>query len=256
MFAQERKNLILETLQQKKRVTIAELTDLLQVSGTTVRMYLTELEQQHKLLRTHGGAMWIDAGYGTEETMDARQGKDLPQKQAIARLAVQELNAKETIFLDTGTTCVQIAEELLYRKIPMTVVTNDVRVALTLQKSNVLQVVMLGGTLRNAYECTLGAGMIEEMERYYFDTALIAANGVSAEYGISTPHPETAQAKRAALKQAKRSIVVVDHTKLEKVTATKFADIHDVDEILTDPEASEQLLAQYQQQGIRIRKGE
>lgn len=252
MFAQERKELILKTLEKKKRITISELEALLHVSGTTIRNDLSELEESHLLVRTHGGAMWVDQVMRVEETIDDRQGKKIKEKEEIAQIALNYLHPHDTIFLDTGTTCDRIAVALSQSSIPLSVVTNDMRVALQLQKSQNIHVIVLGGAMRNGFECTVGGETILTLMNYSFDEAFIAANGVSLEKGLTTPDPETAKVKEVAMKQARFNYVVVDHEKLEKVTAKKFGTIEALDAIITDHDVTPQIASFYAKNNITL----
>lgn len=252
MFAQERKRLILKTLEEKKRVTISELEDLLHVSGTTIRNDLSELEASHLLVRTHGGAMWVDHVVSVEETIDDRQGKKITEKEEIAKLACLYVHEHDTIFLDTGTTCFQIAVAFSKLNRSLTIITNDMRVALQLQKSPKIHVIVLGGSMRNGFECTLGAETILSLMKYSFDEAFLAANGISLEQGMTTPDLETAKVKEVALTRSQHNYLVVDHDKFEKVTATKFGDLEDIDAILTDSKIDSDLLSLYENNHMTI----
>lgn len=244
MFAQERKELILKILEEKKRVTIQELTEALDVSGTSVRTYLSELEKQHQLIRTHGGAMKIESRY-IEQTMAARKGKMEKEKEEIAKIAVSYIPAHASIFLDTGTTCLAIAKELHNYSEEITIITNDLRVALELQQNQNIKVMVLGGMVRNAYECTLGSKVISSLSDLSIDISFLAGNGISLKKGISTPNLETAEVKAHVLQSCQKNYLVMDHSKFEKDTLTKFANLNDFDCIFTDSGLDEKILKQY-----------
>lgn len=244
MFAQERKELILQILEEKKRVTIQDLTEALGVSGTSVRTYLSELEQQHQLIRTHGGAMKIENRY-IEQTMAARKGKMEKEKQEIAKIAVSYIQPNESIFLDTGTTCLAIAKELQDYPEEITMITNDLRVALELQQNKNIKVIVLGGMVRNAYECTLGSKVIDSLSDLSIDSSFLAGNGISLKKGVSTPNLETAEVKAQVIKSCQKNYLVMDHSKFEKDTLTKFANLSDFDCIFTDSGLEDSLFKQY-----------
>lgn len=128
----------------KGRVTIQELGDLLKVSGTTIRTYLTEMEQSKLLIRTHGGAILTTETLLPEDAIYSRQSRNLAAKQHIANIALSMVSENDTIILDSGTTCFEFAHKLVERK-GITVITNDLRIALELQNTLEHVVIFLGG---------------------------------------------------------------------------------------------------------------
>ena len=142
MFAEERKEKIMELLRQNKRTSIGELTEMFQVSGTTIRTYLTELEKAGKLVRTHGGAMLNEDVLDMEESISARKDKRMEEKQKIAKTARAMIEDGDMILLDSGTTTLELAK-LLKDANNLTVVTNDLQIALELQRHQGIYLIFL-----------------------------------------------------------------------------------------------------------------
>lgn len=233
MFAEERKAVIVKILQEKKRVTNHELIEQLHVSGTTIRSYLSELEAQHKLIRTHGGAMIIEDPIVDEESISARIDKNIEEKRYIAHIAKRFIHTHDTILLDTGTTCLEFAKCLLDFD-SITVITNDLQIAFELQKNPHIHIIFLGGTVRNFYNCTVGSTVISALQNLSIDTGFIAANAFSKQYEISTPHLETAEVKKAMMTCCHQRYLLIDSAKIGQRTLCTFAHSSDFDGIITN----------------------
>ena len=146
MFAEERQQAILEQLRQQGKVTVEELTVALRVSSPTIRTDLTRLEEQGLLRRTHGGAIAIgntlyEPSYAERAVL--HQG----DKRAIAHAAVALVHEGETLMLDAGTTCHEIAQCLKeFRR--LTVVTNSLMSAQTLMENDQIETIFIGGMIQ------------------------------------------------------------------------------------------------------------
>ena len=153
MFAHERQEKILSVLKRDKKVFVRDLCELLSVSAVTVRNDLRELEERRALLRTHGGAIPY-SNTGFEENTERKNTKNVAKKQAIAREAVKLVYDGDTIAIDTGTTAFEFAKTLTAKK-ELTVVTNDVRIALFLDENSDANVILIGGFLRRGYNSSV-----------------------------------------------------------------------------------------------------
>lgn len=251
MFAEERKELILTILQEKKRVTIKELTDKLGVSGTTIRTYLSELEEQKKLVRTHGGAILLEDTIMPEDSIVSRKEKSMDEKVQIAEIAKSMISAGDTILLDSGTTCLELAKALKGQE-DISVITNDLRIALELQKNSKITVNFLGGVVRNHYECTVGAAVLKMLEMYSVDKVFLAANALSILKGATTPHIENALIKQAMLKTGQNKILLCDSSKIGKRTLCSFAKLTEFDFLITDHNLEEDDRIKIEEEGVKI----
>lgn len=141
MLTEERKQKILQLLEQHKIVKSQELVVLLDASESTIRRDLQELEDEGLLQRIHGGAKKEDL-LGFEQNMSEKTLKNVHEKQVIARLAAELVNDEEVIYLDAGSTTLEMIPFLKDKRI--TVVTNSVKHAAALVDLQVSTIV-LGG---------------------------------------------------------------------------------------------------------------
>ncbi len=232
LFSQERRNRIVELIHERKKVTVHELCQLLDVSPATVRGDLRDLDREGQLVRTHGGAMEKSRAR-FEEIISRRSAENLAAKQAIAAAARTYVSDGDTIILDTGTTTLELAR-LLTNAQQLTVVTNDLEIARILENAEGIEVLVLGGSLRKGYRCTVGPSGVRAVQDLRADTAFMATNSLSLEAGATTPDLQQAETKKAMLSVARKLIVLCDSSKLGRDSFARFAAMEQIDLLITD----------------------
>ncbi|MFD2614940.1 DeoR/GlpR family DNA-binding transcription regulator [Paenibacillus gansuensis] len=250
MYEAERKRSILALLKEQERVEVQDLIQLLDVSESTVRRDLKELEQSGLLKRTHGGAVPVHT-VNYEPTFSEKEITHREQKQAIAREASALVSEGDVILLDSGTTMVYLARELK-RFQRLTVVTNAIPVAQELLGCGGIELILLGGTLRKDILSLVGPFAEEILGKLHVDTAFIATNAIHAEAGLSTPNVTEASMKRRMIASSKRAVLLADSSKIGNITLVNFASLKDIDLFITDGEASEGL-AELEAAGLQVK---
>nr|MBO1353965.1 DeoR/GlpR transcriptional regulator [Enterococcus sp. DIV0212c] len=240
MLTEERHQAILRLLDQQSVVKSQELSVLLNASESTIRRDLQELEDADLLERVHGGAKRI-LNLGFEQDMIEKSVKNTQEKQAIASLAAQFVYDDDVIYLDAGSTTLEMLPFLAGKNI--TVVTNSVHHAAKLGDLNI-NTVILGGSLKLSTKAIIGSTAMEQLRHFRFNKVFMGMNGAHLEFGLTTPDPEEAALKRLAIAQAEEAYVLIDQTKLNKVTFTKVTELEDV--ILLTNHCSPELLEQFQ----------
>ena len=250
MFAHERQKKILSLLRRDKKVFVRDLCELLSVSAVTVRNDLRELEERRALVRTHGGAIPY-SNTGFEENTEHKNTKNVAQKQAIAVLAAQYVSDGDTIAIDTGTTAFEFAKALTDKK-DLTVVTNDVRVALFLDESSDATVILLGGFLRRGYHCNIGPITEATLGELYMDKCFMATNGLTASAGATTPNADQAVIKRMMVEHSNQAILLCDGDKVGRNSLVSFAPIERLHRIITDERARGQEMSAIESIGVEV----
>ena len=248
MFAEERKELIVETVNKNVKSTVAQLCERFSVSPATIRNDLRELELAGRLKRTHGGAI-SNRRVTFEPDSYQKEIECIEQKQQIAEMAAVYVHEGDTIALDTGTTTFQLAK-LLVNIEDLTVVTNDLQIAAFLEKNGKANIIMAGGAVRRNFHCTAGQKALDTIGDLNVDKAFLGANGVSLSRGLSTPNIDTANVKTAITEISDQIILLADSSKFGKNSFVKFADLDQVDILITDKGADEDMLHEIRQMGI------
>ena len=218
MLKTERKQLILEELQEHHVVSLEKLVSLLETSESTVRRDLDELEAENKLRRIHGGAE-LPHSLQQEESIQEKSVKNLQEKKLLAHKAVSLIKEKDVIFIDAGTTTAFLIKELSNKDI--TVVTNSIHHAVQLVEKQI-PTVMVGGSVKMTTDASIGGVTLNQINQLHFDRAFIGMNGVDENY-YTTPDMEEGAIKRAIIDNAKQTYVLVDASKVGQTCFAKVA---------------------------------
>ena len=202
MISADRQKLILEYLRQKETVLSSALAKEFGVTLMTIGRDLKQLEEKGLLVRTHGGAML--PGFMEAETSYAKKKSSaIEVKRRLAAAALPFLHPGMTLFLDAGTTTYEIAEQLVSEKLnDLTVITNDLRIALLLYPSKELRTIMLGGRILRETGGVAGALAAEELASYVIDLAILGTSAVTDDLYLVVPTEAKMMFKRQAMKKS------------------------------------------------------
>ncbi len=232
VFVEERKQAILDYVKSRKKASVNELCEKFEVSSATIRNDLRDLEQNKLLVRTHGGAI-IQGQARFEPDAADKSVQHAEAKKRIAMAALKRIEDGDTLILDTGSTTYELALLLAARK-NITVLTNDLAIASSLEDHPSAVVHVIGGFLRKGFHCTVGS-MAEGMLRSLtVDKAFMAANAFSIERGASTPDLQQAELKRLMISIATKVFFLVDFSKLGRNSFAGFATSGVIDCFITD----------------------
>ena len=225
MLAEERFALILEQLNEKRTVTVQQLCEALHTSESTIRRDLTELDRQGRMTKVHGGATLPDSRFLADEpTMEAKESQAVEQKHSIAQAAAKLINADDFVFIDAGSTTLELVRALTGAALKATYVTNGVAHARLLAQKG-CRVYLPGGLLRPQTEAIVGAPAVSSIQQYNFTKAFMGANGISIERGFMTPTIEEAELKAAAIQSSLESWFLADESKFNKICAAGICDL-------------------------------
>ncbi|MBI9106203.1 MAG: DeoR/GlpR transcriptional regulator [Spirochaetales bacterium] len=249
MFAEERKQKILEFVRENRKATVQQLCDKYDVSSATIRNDLRELEGSGLLVRTHGGAL-VKSKAGFELGTNEKKVLYKAEKADIAEKALRLIEDGDTIILDTGTTTLELARKL-GRKRNLTVVTNDLDTALILDEIGIEKVIMLGGMLRSGFHCTIGSFGSDVLKSLQVDKAFMGVNGFSFEKGASTPDLQHAEIKKAMVEASSKVYLLFDRSKMGRKAFARFAETDQIDAVVMD-EVTEDERSLFDDSGIDV----
>ena len=232
LFAEERRDRIVKILEENSKILVPELCDHFEVSPATIRKDLRDLEGKGRLKRTHGGAIPLRQA-SFEPNSHLKEAENIEEKHRIAVCAAGFIENGDTIALDTGTTTLELAKCLTAKK-DLTVMTNDLKIASFLENNSDANIILVGGVLRRNFHCTTGPMTVSSMTAFNVDKAFMASNAFSLEKGFTTPGIDQAEVKKAMISTASQIFVLLDSSKLGRISFIKFADINDIDKLITD----------------------
>ena len=246
----ERKALILEQVRKNEKVAVAELVSLLGVSEVTIRRDLQQLEEEGHVVKTYGGAVKTDR-VAFEFSFQKKLQRNMPEKERIGRYSAGLVKDGEAIFLDNGTTTLQIAHNLKMRR-NIKVVTNSLCVVYALEPAEGIELILLGGIVRRGWNDLYGSITEKTIAELHVDRAFVGAEGISLKAGFTTADLRTARPIEMVIQSAKEVIVVADHAKIGQVAFARFASFEDVDMLVTSQGIEEKDKRKLEQKGLKV----
>lgn len=232
-FAEERRRAILTMLESSASVQVADLAQTFGVSVVTARGDLDALAADGKLRRTHGGAVSLNRAL-TVSVQDRRVNVNVAAKQAIARAALDLVEDGDTLIVDSGTTALEFVRALR-SKAGITVITPDVTIANYIDESlPATDVILLGGSLRKGHRYLYGPLALRSLEVLHASKAFLCPTSFVPGRGLMTNFEQMAELKRAFIGAARSPIALIDTTKIDAPGLMRFADLSEVDAIVTD----------------------
>ncbi|CCF28568.1 DeoR/GlpR family DNA-binding transcription regulator [Leuconostoc citreum] len=226
MIVAERKKQILKIIQKNQFISLQELKKVTKTSLSTVRRDLDILAADGLVRRVHGGVEWIES---SRDSLPVSERLSLYQatKQKIAQRAAQQLQGGEIIFLDAGTTTGELIPYLADKKPAVTVVTNSVHHAAQLSDL-MIPVMIIGGQVKQTTDAVIGAAAVNQINHMVFNVSFVGADGLSVEFGLTTPDLEEAAIKKAVVERSQVSYVLADNSKIGTAAFAKAVDLERV----------------------------
>lgn len=231
----QRHNHVLSEVLVKKHVTVRDLASNLGVSEATVRRDLRTLAEKQKLQLTHGGATLPAA---TDFAFESKLKRNHDAKVLIGELAAHLVADNDQIFLDSGTTCLEMATRLSGRR-GLSVIINSVRLATEMTPPRWTgggghNLISLGGLYRPDRMDFVGPIAVSTLEQLRGYTAFIGADGLALDFGISASDIESAHLHRIAVQNARETVLLVDHSKFQSSSLYKIVDWPKITKLVTD----------------------
>ena len=226
MLTEQRYEIILKLLEEKRSITVTELKDILDTSESTVRRDITALDKAGRLTKVFGGA--VVTAY--EPTVAQKSELNKKEKEKIAEYAASLIKADDFVYLDAGTTTGLILDYLEGTKASF--VTNAVSHAQRLAKMGI-HVFLIGGELKSSTEAVVGSQAMQMIQMYHFTKGFFGTNGITRREGFTTPDTSEAIVKSTAMKQCKDVYILTDKSKFGEVSSVTFGGFTDA-KILTE----------------------
>ncbi|WP_294644261.1 DeoR/GlpR family DNA-binding transcription regulator [uncultured Aureimonas sp.] len=248
MLTTERKALIQEVLRRDGRLVAKSFSQELGVSEDTIRRDLRELAADGLLQRVHGGALPASAAVAD---FAVRELAAVPAKASLGRTAASLIRPGQIVFLDGGTTNVQLARHLP-NDLKATIVTHSPSIAVELARHPTVEVEIVGGRLFKHSIVTTGSTSAEAIARIRFDAYVMGVTGLHPDIGATTGDAEEASIKRLISRQSAETIVLATREKLGAASAYSIVPLADVTTLVVEAEATPSDLQPFQSTGLTI----
>ncbi len=252
MIPAQRRAMVLEQVQRRGTISIQELVEVIAVSSSTVRRDLEELEAEGLLERTRGGALVQSTRRSTyEPTTAVAAGLAREEKKAIAKYAIGMLRSGQSVIFDSSTTVREVAYLVVSSGLPITALTNDLGIGEVLGSSNLVTVIIPGGTLRPGSLTLKGEPGLEFWRTIRADVLLLGTHAIS-EGSLSETSLDLAAQKRLMISTAERVVLLADSGKFQSPAFCQICSLSTVSEIVTDSKISDADLQMIADHGVKV----
>lgn len=245
---EERRQQINEILQSEGKVTVIGLAERLNTSVDTIRRDLKELEENGRLTRVHGGALPPSP---VPSPYHKRQTENLPAKQAIALEACKLIRQDQVVFIDGGTTPLEVARGLAI-DMRLTVITVSPLVLDVVSRIPYVKAIMVGGSYDPVSRTIVGSSANEFIAQIKADVCILGVCSLDVEYGVTTNGFEESKIKSLMIQNSSEVIAVATADKLGTVAAYKASSIDDLTHIVTENSVSDAVVTPFLDKGIQV----
>jgi len=246
----ERQERMLRFVEQRQRVTVADICDQFGVSVATARRDLEALAERGRVRRVHGGALAIHRAPPELPALQ-RAGEQAAEKRRIGQAAAALVADGETLFLSSGTTTLEVARSLRSQR-HLTVITNSLLALNELADTPEITLVGLGGLLRRSEMSFIGHITEQALAEVRADKVIIGIRAIDAEQGLTNDFLPETMTDRAIMRIAREVIVVADHSKCGRVSAAFVAPLSAMRTLVTDSGTPPEFVDALTAQGIRV----
>ena len=238
-------------IRERGVIRIEDLCRQLRVSAATVRRDLDQLEQGGVIRRVHGGAVSIESRLD-EPVFADKTSLAAREKRRIAEAALSLVEPGDTIYLDGGSTVLELAR-LLRDRTNLTVVTNSLHAAYELSGRGP-RLIVIGGELRRLIQAMVGPLTRLLLQELHLDKAFMGTIGFALKEGLTTTDPSEAFTKGVVMGQARQVILLADSSKAGKVSFASAGRWDDVHVLITDRQVDKQFCRELLKRGVKIVK--
>lgn len=251
MLAEERREQIQGLLKSYNSLSIKDLANKFSVSASTIRRDLQRLEKKKLLRRTHGGAVSSKL-IKKELNFNMKKEVNVEDKKKIAILASDLISNGDTIFIESGSTCIQLCFNLANKR-NLTIITNSCDIALAANMANPeTKIFLTGGFMKPDTHSLIGHLAESSLQQFKIEKAFIGITAIDIKEGITTVDYTEAYTKRQIINAAKVSIGLADNSKFNKVCLNYVCPVEDVGMIVTDTNTDSALIERIREIGIQV----
>lgn len=236
MFVEERHQEILRLLKENEKVRVKDLSKKFQVTEDCIRKDLAAMEGQNLLKRTYGGAVLPDSLHpGHSNLVSSRKHKNTDKKKKIAKKAVKLIKNGDMVFLDTSTTNIELAREIIRAGLKITVVSCMMDIAEIFQTTKDVKFFLIGGEFNRSQNGFLGSLTLQMMENFRFDIAFMGVVGADPGKNIIMTYvPEDGLMKKHAVERSSKVYLMMESEKFGFQANYVYAGFQDISGVICE----------------------
>jgi DeoR/GlpR family transcriptional regulator of sugar metabolism len=253
MLDTERRQQIVDLVEQRNSLTVTELGAHFNVSAATIRRDLNLLSKRGMIERAHGGAARRVrvATEMPEPPLLHRAALQADEKRRIGQAAAAHVHDGETIIVTSGTTTAEMVPHLAGHA-GLTVITNAINIVLALAPSPNVTVIVLGGVLRHSELTLLGSLAEDALENLRADKLFMGSSAIHVDYGLSAENFAEARSDQTLMAAAREVIVLADHTKFGRVATVRVTPLERIRRIITGSAIADDNVRALEEHGIAL----
>jgi DeoR family transcriptional regulator, aga operon transcriptional repressor len=243
---------IIKLTNDKKFVTVDYLCKQTNASPSTIRRDLSYLEKNGIIKRFHGGASAQRQNH-TYIPFDEREKLNTEEKEIIAREAVKLLKDNNTVVLDTGSTVLRVAFNLVNTNIDnLTIITPSIYTAQYLIEKTKFKIMISGGLIDREYNNLLGTLTLDTFNKLKADMVIMSCETVSSDMEIMYPTLEIVQVRKAVVNSAEFKVLLVNSSKFGKLSLSSIGDIDIFDIVITDNKIKDKYVKKIKKRNLEL----
>lgn len=248
----DRREKIKELVQSKPFVSLHELEKLFpEVSSMTLRRDIDYFENQGDAIKVRGGARSMKfITTSMEDNFSQRLNTNVAAKKKVAEKAIEFIETGRSLFIDSGTTMMKLASMLPDER--LTITTTGPNIALELAKKNLPIINIVGGMLNRDNISVSGNQAVRFLNDFNIDIAFIVPSGISAHNGLTSGNYTECELKKLVIEKARKIVVLMDMSKLDKILPYTFCYIKDIDVIISDRPLPEDVASEAVKNNVEI----
>lgn len=246
----ERHQIILKKIQDTGHVNVQELSKQMKVSDVTIRKDLKLLEDKKLLFRTHGGASKVNP-YANDKPVAEKERLNAEDKRDIAQHAAKMIGYNDSIIIASGTTMLALARAIQPQG-HLTVITSALNVALELSHHLNVEVLQLGGQLRQNSSSVMGPYAEQILNDISCSTLFLGVDGIDLEMGLTTTSLMEARLNQKMIDAAQITVVLADSSKFGKRGLGKICGLEQIQHIITDRGISKEMIKMMEEKGVTV----
>lgn len=250
MFGIERRNNIMNLLNEQRSISVQEAALLFNVTEETIRRDLKVLEKQGLVIRTHGGAVLSD-DINTEPPLKIREGLNITGKDSIGRFASGIVSDGDTVFMDASTSSLYAAKHIKGKK-NITVITNSEQIIMELRECPDITIISTGGVLRKENLSCVGHSAEKAISSYHANIVFFSCKGFSPKRGMTDSNEMESVIRKLMIENSDKAVFLCDHTKFNKVGYVTTARLNDIHHLITDKPLPEGWIEEIQKYSISV----
>ncbi|MDD4082949.1 MAG: DeoR/GlpR family DNA-binding transcription regulator [Sphaerochaetaceae bacterium] len=252
-FAEERREKIYQYLKENKRANVSEMAKKFSVTEVTIRRDLIAMEnKKNDIIRTHGGAILkSEKVVSNLTTLKSRMEIAKKEKKRIAQYIATRIEDNDSLFIDSGSSTLEVAYQLLQHS-NLLIVTTSLQIVQILSGVNNNRVIVPEGEYNKDTDYLLGSDTQASMKRYHVDKAILSFTGAIANSGFFSANQHETSIKKIMIENSQESIICLDSTKIDNYAFSFICPIEDVSLIVTDKGISSEALESFKEKGPEI----